>query len=228
MRSAKSIGRVVGGLLPVQMALGLILQFVLIQEPLSIAPPGFLITASANAAQIRIAVGLAFVGGALTVSIAILAWPVFRRYSPTMALWFLIICAISFVMDAIHNATVMSMLSMSDRFVATEAPNMELYQALAAAARSLRYWAHYVQLAFIGGWIFLFYTILLRFALIPRALAILGLVGILLQFAGVTLPAFSGYPGIAQLAMPLAPIHFATGVWLIFKGFRGESLHVQT
>ena len=83
---------------------------------------------------------------------------------------------------------------------------------------------HYTQLLGVGAWIFLFYLSLLRFDLVPRALAILGLMGILLQFTGVTLLAFLGYSSVMQLAMPLAPIHIANGLWLIVKGFKEPHL----
>lgn len=219
MKSPKSVGRIIGILLALQLPLGLVLPFVLSQGPLSTAPPGFLVNAAANSFQVHLAVLIAFVGGALTVSIAIAAYPVIRRYSQTMALWLLVLCAISLAMDAIHNAAVMSMLSISQRFAETGSADAGLFQALGATVRSARYWAHYTQLMFIGGWIFMFYTIMLRFALIPRLLAALGLLGIILQFMGVTLPAFLDYRSMPWMAYPLAPIHLTTAIWLIAKGF---------
>jgi hypothetical protein len=78
---------------------------------------------------------------------------------------------------------------------------------------------HYTQLLFVGGWIAMFYGILLRYALIPRGLAAAGLSGIVLQFTGVTLPVFLDHPSIAWMAYPLAPIHLIVAGWLIAKGF---------
>lgn len=201
------------------MAFGLILPFVLIQGPLSIAPPGFLVNAAANSVQIRLAVLIAFVGAALTVGIAITAYPVIRRYSQTMALWFLALCVVSLAMDAIHNATVLGMLSLSQRFTEAGAADAGLFQAIGSAVRSIRYWAHYTQLIFIGAWIFIFYSIQLRYALIPRALATLGLIGIILQSTGVTFSAFLGYPSMSWMAFPLAPIQLTVAIWLMVKGF---------
>ncbi len=228
MQSARNIGRIVGVLLPVQMAIGLILQFVLIQSALSETPLGFLQQAAANATQIRIAIGLGLIGGAMTLSIGILSWPVFRQYGQSLALTFVVICAISLVMDALQSASVASMLSLSERYVAIGNPNVELYEAIGAAARSTRFWAHYVQLLFVGAWIFLFYFILLRSKLVPVWLAALGILGIVLQFVGVTLPAFAGFTGLSYLAMPLAPIHLVTGCWLGVKGFREGTVPITT
>jgi len=112
MRFATSTARTIGVLLLLQMACGLILPFVL-WRPLMAGSPAFLIAAAASSSQIRAGVFLSFIGGALTVAIAITLWPVIRRYSEPVALWFLVVCAISCTLDALQNAGVLSMLSVS-------------------------------------------------------------------------------------------------------------------
>jgi hypothetical protein len=218
MKSAKSTGRTVGILLLLQLAAGLMLPFILIRS-LVAGSPGFLTTAAENSFQIRAAVLIAFAGGALTVSLGITALPVFRRYGKATALWFLAVCVVSWTLDAVHGATVMSMLSLSQQYVNAGAAETGLYQVVGAVVASARRWAHLTQLLAIGGWIFVFYSSLLRFGLIPRALAALGIIGILLQFTGVTLMMLLGYPVIGEMAMPMLPIQIAVAVWLIVKGF---------
>jgi hypothetical protein len=218
MKSANSTGRIVGILLLLQLAAGLMLPFILI-SPLVAGSPGFLTTAAENAFQIRTAVFISFIGAALTLSLAITALPVFRRYSTTTALWFLTVCIISATLDAVHSASVMSMLSLSQQYVNGGASDSGMYQVVGAAVASARRWAHVIQLLGIGSWIFVFYSSLLRFALIPRALAAVGLIGIALQFTGVTLMMFLGYSTIGVMAMPMLPIQITVAVWLIVKGF---------
>lgn len=222
MRSAKNTGRIIGIMLLVQMACGLILPFVL-WYPLILGSPAFLTTAAASSFQIRGGVFLSFVGGALTVAIAVIAFPVFRRYSYTIALGFLAVCVISCTLDAVQNATVMSMLSLSQEYAKAGAADTNLFTALGMLAATTRRWVHYTQLLGFGAWIFLFYISLLRFRLIPPALAALGVIGILLQFSGVTLLGFLGYTNVTQLAMPLAPIHATVAVWLMVKGFNATA-----
>lgn len=219
LKSAKSVGQTVGILLLLQLAAGLMLPFILI-IPLAAGSPGFLTAAAEHSFQIRAAVLIAFAGSALTVSIGITAFPVLRRYSEATALWFLAVCIISCALDFVHGATVMSMLSLSRQYV-TEgtAADQGIYQLVGAAVASARRWAHYTQLAAVGGWIFVFYSSLLRFSLIPRPLAALGLIGIALQFTGVTLRALLGYSMIGEMAMPLLPIQIAVAVWLIVRRF---------
>lgn len=218
MKSAKSVGRTVGILLLLQLAAGLTVPFILL-GPLVAGSPGFLTAAAEHSFQIRAAVFLAFVGTALIVSLGITAFPVFRRYSNATALWFLAVCVISCTLDFVHNATVMSMLTLSQQFVNGGGADPGLYQVVGAAVSSTRRWAHSAQLVAIGAWIFVFYSSLLRFALIPRALAALGLIGIVSQFIGVTLMMLLGYTVIGEMAMPLLPIQIAVAVWLLVKGF---------
>ena len=220
MRSEKSIGQTVGILLLLQLAAGLTVPFILLR-PLIAGFPGFLTAAAEHSFQIRAAVFISFVGAALTVSLGITALPVIRRYSNAMALWFLAVCVVSCTLDAVQNAAVMSMLSLSQQYVnGGAAAEPGLYQVVGAAVASARRWAHAAQLVAIGGWIFIFYSSLLRFALIPRALAAIGLTGIVLQFIGVTLMMFMGYSAIGEMAMPLLPIQIAVAVWLMVKGFK--------
>ena len=218
MKSAKSVGRTVGILL-LQLAAGLMLPFIL-WHSLTTGFPGFLTAAAEHSFQIRAAVFISFVGAALTVSLGITALPVFRQYGSAIALWFLVVCVISCTLDLVHGGTVMSMLSLSQQFVSGGAAETGVYQVVGAAVASARRWAHAMQLVAIGGWIFVFYISLLHFGLIPRALAALGLVGILLQFIGVTLMMLLGYSSIGQMAMPMLPIQIVVAVWLIVKGFK--------
>ena len=71
-------------------------------------------------------------------------------------------------------------------------------------------------------WMFLRGVTLWRTSLIPRALALLLLLGSLLQITGITLPQFISYPPPAPMLMglPLGVIYLALAVWLIGKGFR--------
>ena len=217
MRSAKSVGRIVGMLLLAHLAAGLTVPFVLLR-PL-VMPPGFLAIAAGNSVQVRAAVLLLFLGSAVSVGIAIAALPVFRRYSSAMALWLLALAVAGFSLQAVDNGALLSMLSLSQEYAKAGAAKAELFQALAVVVGSARRWAHYTFLLVVGSWIFLLYSLLYRFRLVPRALAAFGLLGSVLQITGVTLRGLLGYPPETRLAMPLAPAYVALAVWLMVKGF---------
>ena len=216
-RSAKSVGRTVGVLLLLHLAAGLTVPFILLL-PL-IAPPGFLANGAGIPNQVRAAVLLLFVGSAIAIAIACTAWSVFRQYSSPMALWLLAFAVASFSLQAIDNAHLLSMLSLSQEYANAGANKADLFQSLALVVGSARKWSHYSFLLVVGSWIFLLCSLLYRFRLVPRTLAAFGLVGSMFQIAGVTLRGLWGYPPETRLAMPLAPAYVALALWLIVKGF---------
>jgi len=222
-QSTFTIGRKVGILLLLQLIAALTLPFIL-SKPITFGSPAFLTAVTENSFQIRSAVLLSFVGSALTVYLGITAFPVFRLYSKSAALLFLVVCAVSCTLDLVQAGTMMSMLSISNEFVNSGTAKSELYQVVGAAVASARRSAHSTQLLAIGAWMFVFYISMLRFKLIPRVLSVIGVIGVLLQFIGVTLMMLLGYRLIGQMAMPLLPIQITVGVWLIIKGFNNSAL----
>lgn len=219
MKSAKSVGRIIGILLFVQLA-GLIVPFVLLMPATT---SGFLENAAGLAFQIKVAVFHLFANGAVTIGIAIAAFPVLREYSVRAALWFLAVSIIWFSMQAVDNAHLLSMMSLSQQYAEGGAANAELFQTLGASVRSTRRWVHYTELLVIDAWIFVLYSILYRFTLIPRALAAFGLITVIIHTAGITLPMFVGYASVPAMGFSLALSHTALALWLLVKGFDKRS-----
>jgi hypothetical protein len=217
MKSAKSAGRITGILLLGQLA-GLIVPFVLLR-PLMTGPRDYLANAAAASVQIRVAVFLLFANCALTIGIAIVAWPIFRQYSERMALLLVAVSVIMFSLQAVDNAHVLSMLSLSQQY-AQAGGRDELFQALAVVVGANRRWVHFSELLVIDCWIFLLCGLLFRFALVPRALAAFGLLTVMLHFAAIPLRGFMGYGLVTSLGVPMGLSHIALASWLMARGFK--------
>jgi hypothetical protein len=215
MRYAKNTGRLIGILLLAQLV-GLSLPFILLMPATN---SGFLENAAGISFQIKVAVFHLFANGALTIGIAIAAFPVLREYSYRMALWFLAVSVIWFSMQAVDNAHILSMLSLSRQYVEGGASNAELFQTLAAMIRSTRRWVHYTELLVIDVWICVLYSFLYRFALVPRALAVFGVLTVIIHTTGITLPMFMSYSSVPLMGFSLALSHLALAVWLLVRGF---------
>ena len=84
---------------------------------------------------------------------------------------------------------------------------------------STRRWAHFTELLAIDCWIFLLYSVLYRFALVPRALAAFGLLTVMLHFTGIPLRGFLGYSLVTLMGVPMALSHITLAIWLVAKGF---------
>jgi hypothetical protein len=204
-----------GVLLFVQLV-GLTLPFILL---LPITAPDFLTAAAPAAGQIGAAVLLLFANGALTIGIAVAAFPFLCERSYRMTLGLLAVSVLWFAMQAVDNVHILSLLSLSQRYVDAGTANAELLGALGAAARSTRRWAHYTELLVIESWFFAFYGLLYRLSLVPRPLAGFGLLMVLVHAAGITLPTFLGRDSMPAMAYSLALSSLAVNGWLLVKGF---------
>jgi hypothetical protein len=214
--SAKSIGRIVGVLLLVQVLLAPLAytQFGLIGP---VTARSFLADAAGSAMQIRVAVLLAFVLSALTLAVALAAMPIFRRHSERLALLFLALSVVGLATQAIESVAVRDMLSMSLIYVKADAPK-ELLDTLGPMARSRWSSAHFTNLVLGHVKAFVLFVILLRFALVPRALAAVGVAATLLSITATTMPLL-GYRFSYLMIMPTALTQLALTLWLIVRGF---------
>ena len=217
MKSAKSVGRLIGVLLFVQLA-GLIVPFVLL-HPLTTGATDYLANAAGASLQVKVGVFLLFANCALTIGISIAAWPVFRQYSEALALWFLAASVIMFSLQAVDNAHILSMVSLSQQYAQAGGAD-ELFQTLAAVVGSTRRWVHFTELFVIDGWMFLLYSSLFRSAVAPRTLAVFGLLTVLLHFTAIPLRGFLGHSLVTPLGMPMGLSQVALALWLMVKGFR--------
>jgi hypothetical protein len=187
-------------------------------NPLTRGPRYFLANAAGASFQIKVAVFLLFANCALTIGIAIVALPVFRQYSERMALLLVAVSVIMFSLQAVDNSHVLSILSLSQQYAQAGGPD-ELFQTLAAVVGSTRRWAHFTELLVIDAWIFVLYSLLYRFALVPRALAAFGLLTVMLHFTGIPLPAFLGYSIVTLMGVPMGLSHMALALWMMARGF---------
>jgi hypothetical protein len=221
MEAARTASRIIGALILTQMVCAALINFVL-EAPL-FGTPGFLVNAAAHAPQIALAALLGLATGALSVGIAITAYPVFSQCSQAMALWFIALSVAGFSVTAVENINVMSMLSLSMEYAKANAAAQDQLQALRVIVASPRNWAHYIGLIIAGSTIFVMYAVLYRFALVPRALAGFGLAAVVLQLVAVAMPLF-GQGIVFLLLAPLGLSQLAVALWLILKGFRKEGV----
>jgi hypothetical protein len=204
-----------GVLILAQMAMGILVNFVL-TAPL-FGSPGFLAGAAAHAPQIALSVILGLATGAITLGIAITAFPHFQKRSQALALGFVALAVVGFAAAVVEQTRVMSMLSLSEAYTQAGAPEGELFQALRGVVASARNWAHFVGLIIAGFGIFVLHATLYRFALVPRALAAFGMFAAILQMVAVAMPLFGGSVNFALLA-PLGVCQLLLVLWLIVRG----------
>jgi hypothetical protein len=221
MQDPVRTGRFVGALILGQILGGVAVNFGL-EGPL-FGGAGFLVNASAHSLQVGAAVLLGIAMGGITVAIAIIAYPVLRASSRTLALWCLALSTVTLAASVVENINLMSMLSLSDAYATANAAERQQFQVMRLVVASSRNWAHYLGLIIAGANLFAFYLTLLRYALIPRVLAVFGLVAVLLQITAVALPLF-GHDVVFAMLAPLGLSQLALAIWLLSRGFSRTAL----
>jgi hypothetical protein len=216
MTAAKTAGRLVAAMLLTQMLVSPIVNFVLLLPIFS--PPGFLVQSAAHANEISVAAVLGIASGALSVGIAITAWPVFRRHSEAMALWLFAIGVSALLANVIEQSQTLSMLALGKAYAAANGADGDVFRRIAAQVGSARYMAHLMGLAGGGALAFVLYVASFRFALVPRWLAGAGIVAALLEIVSVSLP-FFGREIVFALLAPLGLCHLVLVIWLFVRGF---------
>ncbi len=223
MTSARNVGRIIGVLVLLHLATGLIVPYVLLR-PLT-TPPGFLETAAGMPYRVRLNVLVLFLGGAIPVGIAVALWPIARRFGHALGLWLLTLAAVNLSLQIVENGHWLSMLSLSEAYAEAGPAEAALFQSLGSVVRAAWRWEHYSHIFTVVAWLFVLYALLYRYALVPRVLAVAGLVTAVLQFVGITLPVFLDYrmPFPTLFGMPLGLANVALASWLLAMGFKEPS-----
>ncbi len=219
MEAASRAGRIIGVLIIMQMVGSGIVNFVL--EPRLLGAPEFLVNAASHSRQIGLAVLLGLVTEALWVGIAITAFPIFCQRTRRMALWFVALTVVSLAVAVAENVGVMSMVSLSEAYTKASAVEREQLETVRVIVASARDWPHFMGRIFVGGAIFVFYAVLYRFALIPRAVAGFGLIAAVLMVTAIAMPLF-GHEVVFPMLAPMGLSQLILAVWLMTKGFRDQ------
>jgi hypothetical protein len=214
--SDRQTARWIGLILLSQLVIAPLVNFGVL-GPVFSAPGGFLVNAAPHATGLAITVVVDLLVGFLSVSIAVLLWPVLRVHGERLALFLLVCSTANLALNAVENATVMSLLSLSKAHAAAPVADAALYEALRGVVGAARNWMHYIKLFCGGVGLFVLYGALYRARLVPRALAGFGMLASITQMTSVALPLF-GTPVVFALLAPLGLAQLALAAWLLTKG----------
>lgn len=217
MSSNIKMGRIIGALLLLQVAMGILLNFVF-TAPL-FGEPGFLINAAPHALQIGQSVLIGLAMGLVSLTVACLLYPIFKRNSPSIALFYFALVCAGFALTVAENISMMSMLSLSKAYAETGGAQEALYQGLRIVVKETRNWTHYLSLLVSGATLFTFYLATLRGSLIPRLLSYIGLLAVCAQIVSISMPVLGGEVDFRLIA-PLGICQIVLALWLLVKGFQ--------
>jgi hypothetical protein len=216
MPIANNPGRLVGLMLLAQAVCGGLMLGVLLKPAL--AAPGFLVNAAPHATYVSLAALLGLAGGALSIGVVVVAWPVLRAANRAAALWLFALAAANLALAAVENVGLLAMVSLSQEYAKAGAAAAAQFDVAGIVVRSLRYWAHYMKLMVGVALMGVLFATLLRHALLPRALAAVALAATAMQLVVVTLPVF-GWKMQFALRAPAGILFLVVALWLLVRGF---------
>ncbi len=159
--------------------------------------------------KVRIGVFLEFINSAAVVGIAALIFPILKKYSEGLTLIYFSSRIIESILLLISAIGPIILITLNEG-------KLQQFQSL------ISLFAHYsFQIAMVSlsiGSIFLCY-ILFKDKLLPRVLAVLGLIGYLFLLVSGVL-AIMDYEDIFNLYIPGALFEIIFPIWLMIKGFR--------
>lgn len=163
------------------------------------------------------------------IGTAVWFFPVLRKYHESIALWYLCFRFLEAVLITIGIISVLSLLTLSQEFVATAAPNASAFQASGTVLIAIHAWTFLLGPALMLGINTAMYSSLLyKSRLVPRLIAVMGLIGAPLVFLEAVLALFGVISQVsvwgALLALPVAAYEMTLAVWLIVKGFNPAAI----
>jgi len=189
-------------------------------EPVLTSPNG-LQDITQNQGQLIAGVFLELINAIAVVGIAVLMFPLFQKVQAGLALGYIGLRLIEAIMQVASDVIPLSMLTVSQEYVATGMMDASAFQAVGAVLIAIRTTLVGTMLAiFFGLGALLFYSLLLRSKLIPRWISVWGLIGALLILTW-NVSAALGFQWSAGmiLALPMILNEIFLGIWLIAKGF---------
>jgi hypothetical protein len=135
-----------------------------------------------------------------------------------MALWLLIFGAAVLAIAVAEQASVMSMVTISEAYARAPAAAREQFQTLRLVVAAARNWPHFLARMIDGLAGLVFFATLFRFALVPRILAAFAVIAAAMQITGVAMPLF-GRDVVFPLLAPSGLAQLALALWLLVKGF---------
>jgi len=174
-----------------------------------------------NAGEMKLAIGLDMLSSAIALFIAIYLYPIIKKHSQRLAVAYTGIGFLTFAIITMSNVVHWSLIALGTNYADTTASEAPHFATLAVTHYEAYYWLHFILLLgyAIGG--SLLYYFLFKTNLVPKWLAIWGIIAQTIVFTGASLQLFdipvSFYLFVQNGIFMLTFIGF-----LLVMGFRTE------
>lgn len=189
----------------------------------------YLTEGSKHANQVIVGAVMELILAVSAVGTATTMFPYLRKYNETIALWHVCFRFMEAVIIIVGIISVLSLLTLSQEYVAAGNPDAASYQASGTLLKAVHDWTFLLGPNFMLGINTAMYSyIFFRSKLVPRFIPIIGLTGASLVFIAALLEMFGVIDQVSTLGAILsAPVfvnEMTLAVWLLAKGFNERVL----
>lgn len=190
----------------------------------------YLIKGAKHANQIILGAIFELILVSTAVGTGIAFFPYLKKQNEAMALGYLCFRMLEAVFIMIGIISILTLLSVSQNYTA-EKTGIESYKIVAQALKATHRWTFILGPNFMLGInTFLYSYLLYRSRLVPKKLAILGILSAVLIFIAALLEMFDIIQQVSTigflLAFPIFIYEMSLAIWLTFKGFHSEKLNL--
>ncbi|WP_254561072.1 DUF4386 domain-containing protein [Dyadobacter diqingensis] len=171
----------------------------------------------------NIAITFDFLTGMASVAIAILLFPIMKKYSNGLAIWLLAFSGIGFANMIGENISVYTLGKLSQEFTAKGSAETALYQTLARSKVNGYMISHFFGLIIHCIGFVAFYVLLFQKQLVPRLISIFALIALLLVVTNTFLQIFD-LKSSMLMYLPNSILQILLGTWLIVKGLNFKTV----
>lgn len=218
MNSTRKIAVITGVIFIIATLMGPILAAPLLPD---LAGTDYLTRVSSQPNQVAIGVLLMIIGYLACAGIAVVMYPVLRKWNAGLALGSVVFRTIETAFYMVGLVSLLSLLTLGQQFTTAGAADRTSLQAMGNLLVSLRDHAGLLAVFSFCLGAFMYYSLFFQSRLIPRWLSGFGIIAIILMMAACVLALFSGnrITSYIPLAAPIFLQEMVLAVWLIVKGF---------
>jgi hypothetical protein len=187
-------------------------------------PPDFLSRVAAHQTTLVLGVFLMLLTTAVDIGKAVLFFPVLERHGKRTALTYLAAMVFEVTLMAVGALFLLSLVPLAEQLAGGKV-NGDLARSLGSLAVDSNTMAYQIAQAALAFGAFFLCVLLYRTRLIPRFLAMWGLIGYVVHFAGAVAEIFGSHISLVLL-IPGGLFELTFGVWLLVKGVATEA-HAQ-
>jgi hypothetical protein len=184
--------------------------------------PDYLSVIFPNKDQVILGMFIELINDVSVIGLAIVLFPVLKKYGERLALGYFGFRMMEGVVLIVSKTGLLSLITLSQDFLAAGSPVESYFQTAGAAALADRFWASQIQVVFFCLSALIFYYVMYQSKRLPRFLSVWGFFAVASLIAANLLPVPDLTEGfsIAQLLfLPIFISEILVALWLIVKGF---------